>query len=109
MTGVSFGPWQPIEEAQNVAPEAAGVLQARAETLRAYPKGKSAMVLYDHSLTLRAHVSRAATLRSALAAGGRWIRFGETTEPARECQRLLDRFVERFGTAPVANGMETHG
>jgi len=58
--------------------------------------------------TLRGYVAGrgAARLEAAAAAGGRWIRFGESTSPDRDFERLLGRFVDRFGNRPVANSVE---
>lgn len=102
-----FGAWHPIEDAAAAAPPAAGVLQARAERVIAYPAGRSAMILYTHSgeTGLRAFLggAGAALLGRAAAAGARHVRFAETPEPAAACARLLARFVERFGAPPRAN------
>lgn len=95
-------------DAAPAAPEAPGVLQARAVSLLEYPKGKSAMVLYAASPlgeSLRGFLTGTGgmLLRRAEAAGARWIRFAETADPDATCGRLLSRFSERFGAAPVAN------
>jgi hypothetical protein len=106
---VRFGEWYPIESAAASAPDAAGVLQIRADDLLEYPRGKSAMVLYAHSASegsLRGYLAGtgAADLERAARAGARWIRFAETSEPEGDFERLLDHFVERFGASPVGNG-----
>jgi hypothetical protein len=105
---VHFGTWHPISEAGTVAPEAAGVLQTRAEGVMDYRAGRSAMVLYACSAadeTLRRFVAGrgARELQRAVAAGARWIRFAEATDPAGELDRLLKGFVERFGSLPISN------
>jgi hypothetical protein len=105
---VRFGPWLPLEQAPEVAPESAGVLQARGDVLGAFPRGKSAMVLYAGSSageTLRAFVrDRAGPLLAAAAGrGARWIRFAETDRPEDRLARLLRQFDERFGALPPAN------
>ena len=84
-------------------------LIARADDLIAYPQGRSAMVFYAHCPSdgsLRDFIAGlgAADLRRASAAGARWIRFAETSEPEDDFERLLDHFVERFGAPPLANG-----
>jgi hypothetical protein len=105
---VHFGAWHPISEAGTVAPEASGVLQARAEGVMDYRAGRSAMVFYassGHDETLRRFVSGrgARELQRAVAAGARWIRFAEAAEPGPELDRLLKGFVERFGSLPISN------
>ena len=77
---VHFGVWHPISEASTAAPEAAGVLQTRAEGVMDYRSGRSAMVLYacsDAGETLRGFVAGrgARELDRAISAGARWIRF----------------------------------
>jgi hypothetical protein len=111
---VRFGAWLPIDSAATGAPEAAGVLQTRADELLAYPKGKSAMVYYAHCPSdgsLRAYVGGvgATDLRRASEAGARWIRFAETSQPETDFERLLDHFVDRFGAPPIANAAATAG
>ena len=108
---MNFGGWLPLHDAPTVAPNAPGLLQARSEELTPYPKGRSAMVLYARCRsdeTLRGYVAGrgAAGLEAATAAGGRWIRFGESTSPERDFLRLLGRFVDRFGALPVAISVE---
>jgi hypothetical protein len=105
---VHFGAWHPISEASAAAPEAAGVLQARAEGAMDYLSGRSAMVMYASSgpeETLRAFVSGggARRLARAVSAGARWIRFAEAPDPAQQLDRLLRLFVERFGSPPIGN------
>jgi hypothetical protein len=107
-TSVHFGVWHPISEASRAAPDAAGVLQTRAEGVMDYRSGRSAMILYacsDASETLRVFVAGrgARDLDRAISAGARWIRFAPTPEPRRELDRLLEGFVERFGSPPISN------
>jgi hypothetical protein len=109
-----FGDWVPIDRAAASAPEGAGVLQTRADGLVAYPQGRSAMIYYAHcpsGSSLRGFVTGlgADDLVRASAAGARWIRFAETSEPETDFERLLDHFVERFGAPPVANGVPSAG
>lgn len=90
------------------APESSGVLQTRAEGVMDYRVGRSAMVLYactSPDETLRRFVSGrgARELARAVAAGARWIRFAEASDPAPELDRLLKGFVERFGSLPISN------
>jgi hypothetical protein len=105
---VHFGAWHPISEATATAPEAAGVLQARAEGAMDYRTGRSAMVMYACSgpdETLRGFVGGrgARDLGRAVNAGARWIRFAEAPNPKDELDRLLRLFVERFGSPPISN------
>ena len=89
------------------------MLQARAQELVVYPRGKSAMVLYaccrsdDTLQTYLASDRGAAALGRAVAVGARWIRFGVSPHPEVELGRLLERFVTRFGAPPSANITDT--
>ena len=103
-----FGVWHPISEAGTAAPEAAGVLQTRAEGVMDYRSGRSAMVHYacsEADETLRVFVAGrgARELDRAISAGARWIRFAQTENPRVELDRLLEGFVERFGSPPISN------
>jgi hypothetical protein len=105
---VHFGVWHPISQAGTAAPEAAGVLQTRAEGVMDYRSGRSAMILYtccDAGETLRGFVAGrgARELDRAISAGARWIRFAQTENPRGELDRLLEGFVERFGSPPISN------
>ena len=107
-----FGVWHPISEAGAAAPDAAGVLQARAEGAMDYRTGRSAMVMYLCSgpdETLRGYVGGrgARDLARAVSAGARWIRFAEAANPKNELDRLLRLFIDRFGSPPVSNA--AHG
>jgi len=111
---VHFGAWHPISEATAAAPEAAGVLQARAEGAMDYLSGRSAMVMYlctAPTETLRGFVSGGGARRiaRAVSAGARWIRFAEAPDPADELDRLLRLFVERFGSPPIGNSSAAAG
>ena len=74
-----------------------------------YRSGRSAMILYaccDAGETLRGFVAGrgARDLDRAISAGARWIRFAESPNPRVELDRLLEGFVERFGSPPISNG-----
>jgi hypothetical protein len=106
---VNFGAWHELTDASRAAPDEPGVLQARAETVRAYPRGKSAMLFYDacdDAESLRGYVTGRGVpgLESAATAGARFVRFGVTRHPQLELARLLGQFLARFGAAPLANG-----
>ncbi|HVV51549.1 MAG TPA: hypothetical protein VHO06_17905 [Polyangia bacterium] len=103
-----FGAWHKISDASTAAPEAAGVLQTRAEGVMDYRVGRSAMVFYaccHPDETLRGFVSGrgARQIERAVNAGARWIRFAEAESPQSELDRLLKGFVERFGSLPINN------
>ncbi|MBC8133935.1 MAG: hypothetical protein H7X95_13200 [Deltaproteobacteria bacterium] len=105
---MNFGSWFPLDDALAAAPELPGVLQARADALCAYPKGRTAMLLYARCRpqeTLRRYVATrgAAPLSRAAKLGARWIRFGTSPRPEVEFERLLGRFSERFGANPTGN------
>src|SRR5687768_5080349 len=52
---VKFGSWYPLADAGDLAPAGENVLQLRLATgLVDYPRGKSAMVHYEHALDSRA-------------------------------------------------------
>jgi hypothetical protein len=73
-----------------------------------YRSGRSAMVLYactEAGETLRRYVSGrgARDLERSVHAGARWIRFAQTPTPKLELERLLEGFVERFGSPPISN------
>ncbi|TMQ16666.1 MAG: hypothetical protein E6J90_23320, partial [Deltaproteobacteria bacterium] len=100
-----FGPWYPLADAGDLTPAAEGVLQLRlASGLLAYPRGKSAMVHYEHAGDVRG-----AALRWALAHGAAGIVCRHLIErdgaaPAALYARLVDEFVRRFGAAPRCPG-----
>jgi hypothetical protein len=105
---LNFGGWISLDEAPAAAPEVAGLLQARADGLLAYPRGKSAMVMYARchpEETLRRYVADrgSGALGLASARGARWVRYGASSDPDLDYHRLLRRFVDRFGAPPVAN------
>jgi hypothetical protein len=69
------------------------------------------MLLYARSPadeTLRGYVvgRGAVGIGRALAAGARWVRFALTSTPQREFDRVMLRFVRRFGARPLANQVD---
>lgn len=99
---MKFGTWYPLAEAGDHAPPGEGVLQLRiAQGLLAYPRGKSAMVWYEHAPDVRA-----AALALAAAHAGRDLLCRHLIEidPAIDlgafCAKLRADFVRRFGTPP---------
>jgi hypothetical protein len=97
-----FGPWYPLAEARDRLGVGEGVLQLRlASGLLDYPRGRSAMVHYEHAADLRA---AAVAWAAAHGADGVVCRHLIETEPATDlatfCAKLLDDFVHRFGESP---------
>jgi hypothetical protein len=100
---VRFCPWYPLGEAATHAPTDEGVLQLRvAEGLLDYPRGKSAMVHYEHATDVRA----AATLLAAehadrsLLCRHLEIEPGDAVDLVAFHAKVLDEFVRRFGSPP---------
>ncbi len=100
---MKFGPWYPLDTAQKHAPAAPGVLQVRlASGLVDYPRGKSAMLWYEHALDVRA-----AALALAAAHGRtdlvcrHLIEFDAATDLGTFCAKLRTEFVRRFGLPPA--------
>jgi hypothetical protein len=97
-----FGPWYPLADARDHAPAAAGIWQLRlASGLLDYPRGKSAMVHYEHAPDVRA---AAMTWAAAHGADGLVCRHLIETDAATDLAafyaKLSDEFVRRFGAAP---------
>ena len=100
-----FCPWYPLAEAALHAPAEEGVLQVRLETgLIDYPRGKSAMVHYEHAPDVRA----AATALAAQHPGeGLLCRHlepespGERVDAAAFHAKVREEFVRRFGSPPA--------
>ena len=98
-----FCPWYPLADAAAHAPAAEGVMQLRvAEGLLEYPRGKTAMVHYEHARDVRA---RALALASSHTEPVLWCRHLDL-EGARDVDlaafhaSVLAEFVRRFGCAP---------
>ena len=98
-----FCPWYPLADAAAYAPAAEGVLQLRlAAGVLDYPRGKSAMVHYEHAAD-----ARAAADALAGAPAGRdllcrhlEIEAGDDVDLAAFHARVRDEFIRRFGAAP---------
>ena len=97
-----FGPWYPLADAREHAPCGEGMLQLRlANGLLDYPRGKSAMVHYEHAADLRAaavawakaHGSEGIVCRHLIEAD-------DAGDLAAFCAKLFDEFVRRFGASP---------
>jgi hypothetical protein len=97
-----FGPWYPLADARDLAPAGEGVWQLRlAKGLLDYPRGKSAMVHYEHAPDVRA---AAASWAAAHGYEGILCRHLIEIDPegdlAAFCAKLSDEFVRRFGASP---------
>jgi hypothetical protein len=99
---VRFGEWYPLSSAGDLAPVGAGMFQVRlARGLLDYPRGKSAMVWYEHASDVRAaavalgarHPDRDLVCRHLIEVSG-GVDLGEF------CAKLRGEFVRRFGRAP---------
>jgi len=99
---MKFCPWYPLADVRDHAPEAPGVWQLRlAAGLLDYPRGKTAMVHYDHASDVRA---AAAAWASAHGTDGivcrHLIELDAATDLAVFYAKLSDEFVRRFGSSP---------
>ena len=100
-----FCPWYPLAEAAIHAPAAEGVLQLRiAEGLLEYPRGKSAMVHYEHAPDVRACATALAAAHRAT--GVLWCRHleienAEHVDLAAFYAKVREEFVRRFGSPPM--------
>jgi hypothetical protein len=97
-----FGSWYPLAEARDHTPASEGVLQLRlASGLLDYPRGKSAMVHYEHAADLGA---AAATWAAAHGTEGilcrHLIETTAATDLAAFYAKLSEEFVHRFGASP---------
>lgn len=98
-----FCPWYPLAAAADHAPAAEGVFQVRvAEGLLDYPRGKSAMVHYEHAADVRAAATALAASRTgeALLCRHLEIESGEAVDLAAFHAKVREEFVRRFGREP---------
>ena len=110
---VNFGAWHAIADAGRTALETPGLIEARAEAVLIYPRGKSAMVFYgatEQNETLQSYVTQrgAPELERATTAGARWVRFGASQNPQGHLEKRIAHFVMRFGAPPIANQTATN-
>jgi hypothetical protein len=97
---VKFCPWYPLADAAAHAPVGEGVLQLRvAEGLVDYPRGKSAMVHYEHARNVRAAAAALAAQSGALLCR-HLIEVDSGADFAAIYAKLRDEFVRRFGAPP---------
>ena len=98
-----FGPWYSLDDAAAHAPGSESVLQLRlAGGLRDYPRGKSAMVHYEHARDARA---AAVALARTHAGSGllcrHLIEIADGVDVAAFHAKLVADFVRRFGSHPT--------
>ena len=95
-----FGRWVRLAEAADEMSEEPGVFQLRLERgLVAYPRGRSAMILYGAGRSLRAAVAEVA----AAHPGAPWLAraaVGPVADPEAALAGLIADFAARFGAAP---------
>lgn len=100
---MQFGPWYPLADARDHTPEGENVLQLRVRIgLLDYPRGKSAMVSYEHAA--RAH-ARAIALADAHRDRDLLCRHLIEIDAARDLAafhaKLQEEFLRRFGAPPT--------
>lgn len=98
-----FGDWYPLQAAGDLTPEGEGVLQLRlANGLHDYPRGKSAMVWYQHAPALRT-AARALAVRFADhdLVCRHLIEVDGPVDLAAFCAKLREDFERRFGSVPM--------
>jgi hypothetical protein len=97
-----FGPWYPLADARDHAPTGEGILQLRlAKGLLDYPRGKSAMVHYEHATDVRAAAAAWAVAHGPEGIVCRHlIEIDAAGDLAAFCAKLGDEFVRRFGASP---------
>jgi len=102
---VRFGPWDPVDDAGALAPGSENVLQIRLRdgVLRDYPRGKSAMVHYEHAQDARrAAMALAETRRGKGLQCRHLIEIDDGVDLAAFHAKLVAEFTRRFGTPPSA-------
>ncbi len=100
---MQFCPWYPLADAARHAPVGEGVLQLRlAAGLVDYPRGKSAMVHYEHAADTRTVAIALATRFAGhdLLCRNLEIAADGAVDFEAIHGKVLGDFVRRFGTAP---------
>jgi hypothetical protein len=99
---VRFGDWYPLQAAGDLAPEGEGVLQLRlAAGLLDYPRGKSAMVWYQHAPDVRAAAKTLAVRFADMNLVCRHlIEVEDGVDLGAFCAKLREDFERRFGAVP---------
>lgn len=98
-----FGEWYPLQAAGDLSPEGEGVLQLRlAHGLIDYPRGKSAMVWYQHAPDVRG-AARALAVRFADRdlVCRHLIEVDDAVDLRAFCAKLREDFQRRFGSVPT--------
>jgi hypothetical protein len=101
---VRFCPWYPLAEAGANAPAEEGVLQVRVATgLLDYPRGKSAMVHYEHAKDVRAAAIALglAHPHEDLLCRHLEIEAGEPVDAKAFHAKVREEFERRFGAPPA--------
>lgn len=100
---MQFGPWYPLRDAGDRAPQGENILQLRVRSgLLDYPRGKSAMVLYQHAADARgAARALAATHADRDLLCRHLIEIDSATDLAAFYAKLTEEFVRRFGALPT--------
>jgi len=102
-----FGPWYPLADARDLAPAAEGVLQLRlASGLLDYPRGRSAMVHYEHAADVRAAAVAWAAAHSADGIVCRHLIEADGVAAPVLYAKVVDEFVRRFGSPPRLPGSQ---
>jgi hypothetical protein len=102
-----FGPWYPLADARDLAPAAEGVLQLRlASGLLDYPRGKSAMVHYEHAPDVRAAALAWAAAHGADGIVCRHLIESDGAAAPALYAKVVDEFVRRFGSPPRLPGSQ---
>lgn len=95
-----FSSWYGPDHIAERAPEGPGVFQVRAEQLRSYPTGRSAMVHYGEADDLRATMLAWASANGF--AGARYRHADMLARPPADAlATLISRFESRFGSPPT--------
>jgi hypothetical protein len=100
---VRFCPWYPLADAAAQAPAREGVFQLRvAAGLLDYPRGKSAMVHYEHAPDVRAAATGLAVEHAGRGLLCRHLEIepGETVDLAAFHAKVREEFIRRFGSPP---------
>lgn len=96
---MKFTSWYSAEQIAEQAPARPGVFQVRAEQLREYPTGRSAMVHYGCGDDLRATMLAWASTHGFV--GARYRHANDLARAPKDALAiLLSRFVSRFGSPP---------
>ena len=95
-----FSSWYLASQIELRAPTGAGVFQVRGASLSMYPTGRSAMVHYGASESLRGEMQRWAQADGRAGCLYRHADDLDTRSPSAVLERLLERFGQRFGAPP---------